>query len=150
MRRKMPSGRNAFTLMEVVVALGLFAIMAVALLQSVVNVQEMLIQMDERKGDDDAKRFVMRRVMESATRDEVTAGGMVQLSDGSSVNWTATLVDTTVPDLHHLTLILEETGGKPETLELWAYRPGWSDSDTRSTLLQNLREEYPNSRFTTF
>ncbi len=124
--------------------------MAVALLQSIVNVQEVLIHLDERKGDDDAKRFVMRRVMEATSRDDVTAGGTVQLSDGSNVNWSATLVDTTVPDLHHLTLVLEGGDGESETLELWAYRPEWSDSETRSTLLQNLREEYPSSRFSTF
>ncbi|MDR2982644.1 MAG: prepilin-type N-terminal cleavage/methylation domain-containing protein [Puniceicoccales bacterium] len=140
----------AFSLMEVIISLAIFAIMAVVLLQAVGSVQEAMITTRDLTGREEAKRFVMRRVMSAQNTDAAAAGGTVELSDGESVSWAVSLEVTNLPDLHQATVTLNWSNGDTETLNLWAYRPEWSDASVRSNLIQNMRTEYPQSRLSTF
>ncbi|MDR2844659.1 MAG: type II secretion system GspH family protein, partial [Puniceicoccales bacterium] len=126
--------RRAFTLLEVVVALGIFSMMAAVLLEAVIQVEEALAETLETGGREEAKSFVLRRVLAATSRDAVSGGGSFALENGASVSWSVSLEETTVPDLHLVTLSLEWASNDAEEVRLWAYRPEWSDPDTRSSL----------------
>jgi len=150
MNRTTAAARRAFTLAEVVVALAIFAIIGGALLQAVAGIQESLI---DTRGDTtraDARRFVLRRALASTSSDTLAAGVSLALADGSTVSWSATIEPGNLPDLHCVTLALEWDEGEPEHIEMWAYRPEWSDADTRSALLEQFRSDFPQSRLSTF
>ena len=145
--------RRAFTLMEVCVALAIFGFMAAVLLQSVISIQEALVDVRTTTGREEAKRFVLRRIMAATNAENLTSGGTIALDNGGAVNWSASLEEpenASIPDLHIVTIELSWDEGATETLRLRTFRPEWSDPTTRSTLIQKLREEYPQSRFTTF
>ncbi|MDR2863207.1 MAG: prepilin-type N-terminal cleavage/methylation domain-containing protein [Puniceicoccales bacterium] len=142
--------QRAFTLFEVMVAIAIFALMGVALLEAVAVVQEAVAATRRDSGRGEFRRFALRRVLAAQTREALTAGGNLTLDDGGSVSWTVTLADTTIPDLHQAVVTLDWSGSEPEELTLWVFRPEWSESETRSNLIQNLRTEYPSDRFSTF
>jgi prepilin-type N-terminal cleavage/methylation domain-containing protein len=143
--------RRAFTLLEVTVALAVFALMAVALLGAVFNVQEaMLHARADGGGHGEALQLVMRRVLSATARDAAQAGGSMTIASGGAVSWTVGLADTTLPDLHHAVIELVWDDDTAETFTLWVYRPEWSDPATRSSLLQEMRTAYPSSRLSTY
>jgi prepilin-type N-terminal cleavage/methylation domain-containing protein len=142
--------RRAFTLMEIVIALAILALSAAVLLQAVASIQQALLDTRDTPDRNEAKRFVLRRVLSAASADELSSNTSATLPDGGAVNWSVSLEQTDLPDLHRVTLVLEWGDGDSEDIALWVYRPEWSDPDTRSTLLQALRTEYPQSRFSTF
>jgi prepilin-type N-terminal cleavage/methylation domain-containing protein len=142
--------KRAFTLVEVVVAVAIFGLMAATLLQTVSIIQQALIDAREGADTSGARRFVLRRVLAASTASELEAGATVTLDDNSTVNWSAVLEPTDIPDLHRVTVELNWENDETETLTLRVFRPEWSDPETRSALLQNLRDEYPQSRFSTF
>ncbi|MDR1817227.1 MAG: type II secretion system GspH family protein [Puniceicoccales bacterium] len=149
--------RRAFTLAEVVVALAVFALTGGVLLQTVLNVQEALIGARHEAGRDEARRSALRIALAATSSDNLLAGGSMSLEGGNgSVSWTATLEETNLPDLHRVIIEIswdDDDGGddgETETLNLWLYRPEWSDADTRSNLMQNFRADYPQSRLSSF
>lgn len=142
--------RTAFTLMEVMVATGVFALMAVALLEAVAQVQTALIETQTATTREAARRFILRQVLAASSQDAILAGNDVALDTGGSAKCTISLDETSIPDLHRVGIALDWGDGDVENLSLWVYRPEWSNLDSRSALLQNLREQFPQSRFSTY
>lgn len=143
--------KRAFTLLEVTVALGVFALMAVALLGAVFNIQEAMIVMRTGGGvHNEVRQLVMRRVLSATARHSAEAGDSMTLATGGTVSWTVGLSDTTIPDLHHAVVELDWGDDNVETFTLLVYRPEWSDPATRSSLLQEMRTAYPSSRLSTY
>ncbi|MDR3229360.1 MAG: type II secretion system GspH family protein [Puniceicoccales bacterium] len=142
--------KRAFTLVEVIVAVAIFGLMSATLLQTVSIIQQALI--DARDGADTSgvRRFVLRRVLATASASELEAGATVTLDDNTTVSWSASIEPTEIPDLHRVTVEINWEGDDVEAITLRVFRPAWSDPETRNSLLQNLRDEYPQSRFSTF
>jgi hypothetical protein len=136
--------------MEVVVATGVFALMSIALLEAVAQVQTALIETRTTGTREAARRFALRRVLAATSQEIFLAGNDLPLDTGGSVKCTVRLGETHIPDLHRVGIDLDWGDGETETLSLWVYRPEWSTPDTRSALLQNLREQFPQSRFSTY
>jgi prepilin-type N-terminal cleavage/methylation domain-containing protein len=142
--------RRAFTLIEVMIAVGVFALMAVVLVGAVAQIQEAIFETRADSGKEEFRQFVMRRALGATDRDKFLAGGAAALPDGSSVNWSVIIEPTSIPDLHEVTIDLTWGDSASESLFLRAYRPEWSDADERSVLLNNLKARYPADRLSTF
>jgi prepilin-type N-terminal cleavage/methylation domain-containing protein len=141
--------RRAFTLLEVTIAVGVFALMAVVLVGAVVQIQTAIFETKDDSGKEKFRRFVMRRALEASSRDALFSGSEAALPDGGNVNWTVSLDPTSIPDLHEVTIELTWADNTSETLTLRAYRPEWSQADERSALLQSLKAQYPADRLST-
>ncbi len=138
-----PTG--AFTLIEVVVALAIFAFAGLVLAMSFVNVlnaQEASLRRDDRAAD---LRLVRSALRAEADRTRAEQWNEIALPDDRSARWKATVAATTVADLFDVTLEVEftDTGGAraafTETCRL--LRPTWSQPGEREALRTEARKK---------
>lgn len=143
--------RSGFSLIEVVVALALFAMAAVVLSDTFVNAllaRERGVSNDARNRD---IRAVRMQLLLEPNRDMAEEGGAyVTLSNGSA-NWQSEIEPTNVIDLFQVQLQIkflepqdDQEASYQETLYL--LRPTWSESDERSNLLQEKKDALLDER----
>lgn len=142
---------KAFSLIEVVVALALFAMAAVVLSSSFVNAllaREKGLSNDLRNAD---IRAVRMQLLLQPNLDDAEDGDRYETLHNGDANWRATIEPTNVVDLFHVELAIEfmdpqqdQQTSYQETLYL--LRPTWSESDERSQLLEDKRADLQNSR----
>lgn len=130
---------GAFTLIEVLVSLGIFALATVALGTAYVNVLFNYHQM-LRYGAEKSE-IAMARVELLAEPDRARAerGGEVSLAEGGSLRWQAKLEETSVADLFQVSLTLEISPGGQAPLRrehetFLLLRPTWSDATKHEQL----------------
>ncbi len=133
------SVRRAFTLIEVLVSLAIFALAAVVLAAAYLNVLGGYQAVARRQQGEEDWKLVRIAVLSESDRTKVEAGGRLQLVDGSFLRWTARIEGTTVADLFSVTVQAEPemtTGGENRAREqkLMLLRPGWSDPVERDKL----------------
>ena len=143
--------RRGFSVIEVIVATGLFALFAVVIGQAVYNV---LVATQPRERAEEALeqdiRFVMRQVLQTGSIDELEQGDYVETLTHGRVDWRAEAELMEVVDLHELRVTLEfsDPAVEPRERELVRYvlRPGWTDPAERSDLLQRKEEALSSLR----
>lgn len=146
-----PRGRAAFSLIEVVLALALFAMAATVLTSSFVNA---LLAREHGQNTDrfhDDLREVRRQLLLEPNVDDAEDGDRhTTLHHGEAI-WRARIEPTRVVDLFRAELVVEfldPPEGRPavhrETLHL--LRPTWSESDERSELLDEKKRKLENQR----
>ena len=132
--------RRAFSLIEVIVALAIFALAAVGLGAAYTNVllgRQALKQYDV--GAEDMARC-RAALLETVNYDDIEVGGDIYLPDDRMARWQGKVEPTEVSDLFTVTLsaeIQKETGGefipmKEETRLL--LRPTWSTASDRKVI----------------
>ena len=132
--------RRAFSLIEVLVALAIFALAAVGLGAAYTNVllgRQALKQYDV--GAEDMARC-RAALLETVNYDDIEVGGDIYLPDDRMARWQGKVEPTEVSDLFTVTLsaeIQKETGGefipmKEETRLL--LRPTWSTASDRKVI----------------
>lgn len=142
---------DGFSLIEVVVALALFAMAAVVLNSSFVNAllaRERGLSNDRLNADIQAVRLQL--LLESNLEDAEDGGRYETLNSGTA-NWEASVEPTNLIDLFHVQLQIEFSDPQDDqaathTESLYLLRPTWSESDERSELLQDKKDELENSR----
>jgi general secretion pathway protein I len=142
---------DGFSLIEVVIALALFAMAAVVLNSSFVNAllaRERGLSNDRLNADIRAVRLQL--LLESNLEDAEDGGRYETLNSGTA-NWEASVEPTNLIDLFHVQLQIEFSDPQDDqaathTESLYLLRPTWSDSDERSKLLQDKKDELENSR----
>ncbi|MGK0309931.1 MAG: general secretion pathway protein I [Lentimonas sp.] len=143
--------RSGFSLIEVVVALALFAMAAVVLSETFVNV----LLARERGTNNDARnrdiQAVRMQLLLEPNREEAEEGDTYETLSNGSANWEATIEPTNVIDLFQVQLQIEfqapqddQETSYQETLYL--LRPTWSESDERSDLLQEKKDALLDQR----
>jgi len=140
-----------FSLIEVVVALALFAMAAVVLSASFVNAllaREHGLSNDLRHAD---IRAVRMQVLLEPRLEHAEAGDAYQTLSNGSARWDAVIEPTKVVDLFKVQLRIEfidpQEAQDPSYQEtLYLLRPTWSKSDERATLLQDKKDALHNSR----
>ncbi len=138
-------GGRAFTLLEVLIALAIFAMAAVVLGATYVNALNAYESASRRGEHDEDLRFVRAAVLTEADRDKVEEGGEMSLGDGKQARWQADIASTDTADLFSITWTCVITDPKRPTpykvtQTFLLLRPTWSDPVERGKLLEQAKE----------
>jgi len=144
-----PALRRArgFTLIEVIVALALFAVGATILAAAYVNV---LNALDSVKGDqafEQAIVLVRSQILQEPDREVIEDGDELPTARFGQAHWRAVVTPSeTIADLFRVDLEITFDGSEerpePRTVEqsLWVLRPDWSEPTERDALRARTRE----------
>lgn len=144
-------GLRAFTLIEVLVALTVFAMAATYLTSTFVNAltaRERSVSNDILYADIQAVR--MQLLLEPNLDDAEDGGDYPTLNHGEAF-WQTIIEPTEIVDLFQVELAIEfseppEDGPERYEEKLYLLRPTWSEADERSDLLEDKRQELERSR----
>lgn len=136
---------RGFTIIEVLMALALFALAAVVMGAAYVNVlNAYAVAGRSTQGEEDV-RFAREQLMLETDVKKAEEGGEFTSADGRNVRWKAKIQPTQMPDLFDVTFTCEsnEPGTtKPldTTQTFRLLRPTWSDAAERDKLRQEARK----------
>jgi general secretion pathway protein I len=136
---------SGFTLLEVLVALLIFAFTAVMLGSAYVNVLNSYQVAARANQMNEDVAFARSQLLAEPDRKIIEQGGDFESTNNRRVKWTATIASTTINDLFTVTFVCEITdsakGGEPEkvTETFTVLRPTWSDPAERGQLLLDIR-----------
>jgi prepilin-type N-terminal cleavage/methylation domain-containing protein len=140
--------RRAFTIIEVLAALAIFAGAAVALTTAYLSVLNSYAHVRTVMAEDEDMKLARAALFSQTDPTLATQGDDFDVIDGSNrrhVKWTADIEATKVADLFDVTLICEvtpqggETTSTSESIRL--LRPTWStDAGTRTQLQNDARQ----------
>ena len=144
--------RRAFTLIEVLMSLAIFALAAVSLGAAYSNVLmgRLALRQDEQRMDDLAR--CRAALLETPGFDDVETGGEIHLPGGRNARWKGKIEATAVSDLFAVQLTSEiqaEEGGDygPEILETrMLLRPTWSIPSDRQKIRDEARQRLEKER----
>ena len=146
----MINSNRGFTLIEVILAIILFAMAAVLLIQPVVDISNGLAQFNTDDILDADIRFVRRTVLAIESRDELETGDDIETLNSGHAVWEVEIEETEIVDLFilDLTIILdgEERKDEPYHYALYVLRPAWSEAGERSALLNDKRQKIESVR----
>ena len=144
--------RRAFTLVEVLVSLAIFAIAAVVLAAAYLTVIGGHASLTQRVQQEEDWRFVRTLVLSLAEREKLEAGGHLTLPDSRALTWRAKIEPTELPDLFRVTLEADAPPGG-NVREAWhreqslvLLRPAWSDATERDKLRADLQKQLEKGR----
>lgn len=144
--------RRAFTLIEVLVALAIFAIAAVVLGTTYVNLIQAHAAIRDRDGSDSDIAWARDALLIEPDRAVIERGADVVLPDGRTATWHATVTATGVSDLFDVLLEITAppangTGDLVRTSEkLRLLRPTWSTEAERKALRDKARQRIQRQR----
>jgi general secretion pathway protein I len=153
MKRTSRMGRaGAFTLIEVLVSLGIFAFAAVVLGTAYVNVLVGYQSMRARTAEKSETALVRAMLLAEPELTRAEKGGQVPLAAGGMLRWQATIEETSVADLFRVNLEMEISPGgraapRREKLGFLLLRPTWSKADQREKLRAASRERLAEREF---
>ncbi len=135
----------AFTLLEVLVALAIFALAAVVLGTAYVNVLNGYQIARRATVSDPEVQFARAQLLTQADVELARRGGDFESADGRPVRWTATIEPTGQADLFAVTFECEIAGrattNAQKTREVFrVLRPTWSIAADRATLRAASRD----------
>ncbi|MFM7398119.1 MAG: type II secretion system protein J [Verrucomicrobiota bacterium] len=142
--------RRAFTLIEVLVSLAIFALAAVSLGTAYSNVllSRQSLRIDEQDLEDRAR--VLGAVLEAPNYDDVTTGGEVNLPGDRTARWKGEIEATPVSDLFRVKVEAEmenEAGDSVEwTEERMLLRPTWSVPGEKAKIIADARVRLERER----
>ena len=141
----------AFTLVEVLIAVAIFAMAASVLMSAFVNAllsRENAAKYDLLNAD---IRAVRMQLLLEPNLEDAEDGDEYETVHSGEASWEAQVVPTNVVDLFQVELSIRFSE-PPEGLvadyteTLYLLRPTWSESDERSDLLQDKREAIEDTR----
>ena len=145
------SRRGAFTLIEVLVSLGIFALAAVVLGAAYVNVLLNYHLLQRPEVDRSGMAIARAALLVEPDRAQAERGGEMPLADGGTLRWETTIEETQVADLFEVELAWEiaavgRTRPHLERERLLLLRPTWSTEDQREKLLAASRARLQKHR----
>jgi len=134
----------AFTLLEVLVALAIFAMAAVVLGATYVNALNAYNAASRHNEYDTDLRFVRAAVLTEPDRDKVEQGGDLDLGSGKRAHWQADIASTETVDLFSVAWsceINDPARREPyhATQTFLLLRPTWSDPVERTKLMDQAK-----------
>ena len=150
--RATSAGLAAFTLVEVLVGLGIFAMAAVVLGAAYVNILVNYQAMRAWSSDREELAYARASVLAEPDRTKAERGGEIALLTGGNLRWKATIADLPRADLFQVTLDLEVAPLPPaparrEKQVFVLLRPTWSDAAQREKLRAAFRESLAKRQF---
>ncbi len=143
--------RRGFTLLEVLVALGVFALSAVVLGSAYVNVLNAYDFVKRGSQRDEDLRFARAQLLVEPDRKKAEEGGNFDLPGGRQARWHAAIETTSTADLFLVTFtceLSEQGPGAPQTVTetFMLMRPTWADPTENSKLRQDARDRIADMR----
>lgn len=147
MRSSQPKSASAFTLLEVLVSLAIFALAAVMLSATYVNILSNYDAVARRQEHAQEMSLVRVQLLSEPDRKVAEKGGDLALPENRGAHWTVKIEETDVADLFQVNLTCEvrdALGGdaKPWTQDesFMLLRPTWSDPALRDKLRASAQE----------
>jgi general secretion pathway protein I len=141
---KRPMHAAAFTLLEVLVALAIFAMASIVLGATYVNVLNSYAAIDRDRDADEDVRYAVAQLRAIPDILTAQAGDQFDSTNSRHVIWTCTIEPTAIADLFTVTFNCEvdDPGMDPKksTQTFTMFRPTWSDAVQRSQLLQDAKD----------
>ena len=136
---------SAFTLLEVLVALAIFAMAAVVLGATYVNALNAYEAASRHNEYEEDLRFARAAVLAEPDRDKAEEGGDLNLGGEKRARWQADIASTDTADLFAVTwtcVITDPARPAPYriTQTFLLLRPTWSDPVERSQLMDNAKK----------
>jgi general secretion pathway protein I len=136
---------RGFTLLEVLVALAIFALGAVVLGSAYANVLNAYAGAREATRVEGDLRFARELLLTQPDRDKVEEGGEFATVETGRVVWQALVDATATPDLYRVLFVAElvpPEGGRPRIVEqtLYLLRPDWRVAGEAETEHQELKD----------
>jgi len=134
-----------FTLVEVLIALSIFAMAAIVLGSAYINVLiSYEIASRDTQSDEDVK-FARAQLLAIADREKIEDGGDFDSIDGRRMHWSAQIESTSTADLFLVHFLCESNDpktGEPQKIaqDFYILRPTWSDATEREKLRQDARQ----------
>jgi general secretion pathway protein I len=151
MRTAILRPRRAFTLIEVLVSLAIFALAAVVLSVAYINIIGSYRTLGKHQQSEEDWKLLRAVVLTEADPKKVEEGGRISLPGGRQLNWTAKIEATDVADLFKLTLEADTpASGDAEAWQqrqvLHLLRPAWSDPGERDRLREITHQRIVKER----
>ena len=142
---------RAFTLIEVLISLAIFAMAAIGLSVAYLNVLGGYQSVAHRQEGEEEWKLLRTIILSEADREKVVAGGQLPLPDNSSLQWSATIDSTSVADLFAVTIKSElaaagNSNSRPHQEKIFLLRPKWSDPLERNKLRAASQERLAKQR----
>lgn len=143
--------RKGFTLVEVVIALAIFAFAAVVFTEGFTSILLSLDSLDQRTAEVTDIRFIRSQIIKEPDLDTFEEGGEVETVDSGTAYWQAVVEPAFVADLFDVTLTIElpETDYREAeviTERFYLLRPTWSEPLDRSEIIADNKERLEDRR----
>ncbi|PTY07638.1 hypothetical protein DB347_05240 [Opitutaceae bacterium EW11] len=137
--------RSGFTLLEVLIALAIFAMAAVVLGASYINVLMSYESADKAVQRNEDVEFARAALLTETDRETVEKGADFESGPNRHVTWKATLEQTETPDVFlvnfECTITSPDLKQPEKILQTFrVLRPTWSKGDERDTLRAKTRD----------
>jgi prepilin-type N-terminal cleavage/methylation domain-containing protein len=138
---------RAFTLIEVMVALVIVGLAGIVLVASYVNVLNAYASVNQATAKTEDVRFARAQLLTQADRTKAEQGDNFDLPGGGRATWKATIEETEVADLFHVTFNCEISGAAEKgedgttTESFMLLRPTWSVGDVATKLKQAAKDK---------
>lgn len=146
--------RKAFSLVEIVVAIAIFATSAGILLAAIGNAYTAQNSLRERDTRHEDRREILRTLLAESENDSDALETVrdYRTPSGDAVEYRAEAEETPQAGLFRIRVSVSRGGdSEREEFVFYVFRPSWkSRFDNQEILLENLRERFPSDRFDTY
>ncbi len=146
--------KNAFSLLEVIAAIAIFAATASVLLAAISNAFFATKSLSERDEKHEDRREIIRQMLVQAETDATALedGGDYKTSSGKRVDWDAEASETPQAGLFKVSVTIDwKSGGGKEEFSIYVFRPAWkSQFNNQESILENLQEAFPSDRYDSY